>query len=542
MFVFRLTESNPERVNIDYSVCCSNKTGPLQKKRQSDEYPFNIEDANIYTKPAKKKHIANNFHKVAQSNGAQDNWSEQQEEDEVVCTPDLLSLMQEEEESPIKQPEEPVQPPTPLIRVKVFANEKEMQQTHYISPHAQQLQQPPQMSMNYQLAGPIRHIQQMNLNLMSSRPPPLLVPSRHNLQPRFAIRQIVPMNQPVRLIHGGPRPLKQEWFDKAAQQAAGINGKLTTKLVELSQEQRAAITVEQMANIHNKLQELLSTSVNSLIQVRKNLRADFLSDLNNMKFPNGTATRGPNEIIYVNNAAPQFHPPPTLPPRLIYPSTANVSILQSSLEQPKARLKVRSIDELANVPSECITIPDEPEPENSVTTNGTPKLPSPEISKPSEELPLDCDKHTEFLIKQALIESKFEYTVAENMKIRVNDVPEEEVKKMLAVRVCLETNFSSGTPYTNPKKHYSAMNITDAKNLNDDASHKSSNDRFGKCSDKSKSPKNLLNIESDNSNDSGHVECPITDNKKPEKQQSEEVTEFIADQVTTDSGIELDGK
>lgn len=595
-------------MNTDFSACCTNKPEKKQiekklptlkkekqEKRQrsgSGDYPFNIIDDNeIYENPAKKpayNYIYNQVFNKHNGPNTDPNWSEPQDEDEVVCTPDLLSLMQEEEEPPMKELEPPAPPPSiqtlptqpsaqSYIRVKVFANEKEMQtQQTFISHNMQH-------HMNYQIRSPISQLRPMNHQvppLISSRPH-IIFPQRAFLNnippPRLApIRQLLTINQPVRmqLPTGGPHPLKQEWFDKAAQQAASINGKLTAKLVELSQEQRAAITVEQMANVHNKLQELLSTSVNSLIQVRKNLRADFLNDLNKMKFPNGQPQQ--QNVMYVNNMNNFNTHFQQSQQRMPYPRPAvsTTSILQSSLEKP--RLKVKSVSELLNVPAECITIPDEenvktPTPNRPIplihgpgpSTNGQIPIVNifneniefsnlmPQI-KPKETEPVNDE--TDFFIKQALIESKFEYTMGENLKVRVNGVPEQEVKKMLSVRICLETNFGTGTPKSNPKKSYKALEFDHIKVSNlsiGDCENKSvPNDEIEQISRYTEAaPKSnpILQSDTDNSNDSGTLqednELDVAeDSEKSNSKNESKNEEYTTDQITTDSGIEIDGK
>lgn len=60
---------------------------------------------------------------------------------------------------------------------------------------------------------------------------------------------------------------KHEWYDKAATDVSTITGILSTWLTNLSKEQRNAKTGKQLVNILNKLEELLSSAVNSLLHV-----------------------------------------------------------------------------------------------------------------------------------------------------------------------------------------------------------------------------------------------------------------------------------
>nr|CAI5835056.1 unnamed protein product [Callosobruchus analis] len=110
---------------------------------------------------------------------------------------------------------------------------------------------------------------------------------------------VVPGNtpRPVRLMTPRPQPpamraqtpnqsqIKHEWFEKTVRAAARVNSNLSYTLTNLNRAQAAATSVEALAVIHNKLQEILSTSINSLIQIRKNLRAEFIQGIKNARFP-----------------------------------------------------------------------------------------------------------------------------------------------------------------------------------------------------------------------------------------------------------------
>lgn len=49
------------------------------------------------------------------------------------------------------------------------------------------------------------------------------------------------------------------------------------RILFFNRQQSQAANVEALATVHNKLQEVLSTSINSLIQIRKNLRTEFIA-------------------------------------------------------------------------------------------------------------------------------------------------------------------------------------------------------------------------------------------------------------------------
>lgn len=71
--------------------------------------------------------------------------------------------------------------------------------------------------------------------------------------------------------------MKHEWFEKTVRAAARVNSNLSYTLTQLNRAQANATSVEGLAVVHNKLQEILSSSINSLIQIRKNLRTEFIA-------------------------------------------------------------------------------------------------------------------------------------------------------------------------------------------------------------------------------------------------------------------------
>lgn len=103
------------------------------------------------------------------------------------------------------------------------------------------------------------------------------IPPRQTFTPRQGTttpRQLTPV-RPIRPAL--PQPMKHEWFEKTVRAAARVNSNLSYTLTQLNRAQANASSVEALAVVHNKLQEILSTSINSLIQIRKNLRTEFIS-------------------------------------------------------------------------------------------------------------------------------------------------------------------------------------------------------------------------------------------------------------------------
>ncbi|KAG5879805.1 hypothetical protein JTB14_013451 [Gonioctena quinquepunctata] len=240
----------------------------------------------------------------------------------------------------------------------------------------------------------------------------------------------VPGNAPNRLPSVRPpalRPLrpnvpqmKHEWFEKTVRAAARVNSNLSYTLTQLNRAQASATSVEALAVVHNKLQEILSTSINSLIQIRKNLRTEFIAGIKNIRFPPkpaapaqpSTSTTQDDDVIFVSpttspvppslaspsvpaaamnlpasvtltkrtspstsgivkksTSLPQKAGPsgvvravPSTQPRAVPSTQPKASPSTSTIEdgKPKSFLRVKSFSALQNVPSECITIPDDP--------------------------------------------------------------------------------------------------------------------------------------------------------------------------------------
>lgn len=82
---------------------------------------------------------------------------------------------------------------------------------------------------------------------------------------------------PNRIVQPIQAAMKHEWFEKTVRASARVNSNLSYTLTQLNRAQANAQTVEALAVVHNKLQEILSTSINSLIQIRKNLRTEFIA-------------------------------------------------------------------------------------------------------------------------------------------------------------------------------------------------------------------------------------------------------------------------
>ncbi|VEN40233.1 unnamed protein product [Callosobruchus maculatus] len=202
------------------------------------------------------------------------------------------------------------------------------------------------------------------------------------------IRQQAPTQSMVRpRVQGSAAqsPTKHEWFEKTVRAAARVNSNLSYTLTNLNRAQAAATSVEALAVVHNKLQEILSTSINSLIQIRKNLRAEFIQGIKNARFPTKpqapTTSTTPttstskscdqdDDVIIISPASSPKSA--TKAGSLLNTSTPSTSrsVDSGRVGSGGARpfLRVKSLTALQNVTAECITIPDDP----------------PEMEKPTE--------------------------------------------------------------------------------------------------------------------------------------------------------------
>ncbi|CAH1159527.1 unnamed protein product [Phaedon cochleariae] len=251
-------------------------------------------------------------------------------------------------------------------------------------------------------------------------------PAPRGPAPRGSVAGAHPRPPVLRPLRPAPPPaMKHEWFEKTVRAAARVNSNLSYTLTQLNRAQANATSVEGLAVVHNKLQEILSTSINSLIQIRKNLRSEFIVGIKNIRFPSKnpppatssapakstpTTTIVDDDVIIVS---PSSSPPPPpappaapatpsgtvnsaidLPPSVSFfkrspnnkPSPLNHAPVAGSsgagpsgagssgagpsgvgTATPTGRpfLRVKSFSALQSVSSECITIPDDPPPEAS---------------------------------------------------------------------------------------------------------------------------------------------------------------------------------
>ncbi|XP_066146477.1 uncharacterized protein [Euwallacea fornicatus] len=239
--------------------------------------------------------------------------------------------------------------------------------------------------------GYIKLIPQSRMTLTRLQGPNSTGPAGSSGNIRPGITPVRPANPP-----GVMPAMKHEWFEKTVRAAARVNSNLSYTLTQLNRQQSQAGSVEALAVVHNKLQEVLSTSINSLIQIRKNLRTEFIAGIKNIKFPlkpaappkpTGAVTvKDDDDVIFVNPTTvasnnvkkislPQLIIPPTVTlTRKVVPSTSSSSITINKINKTPAAsiptssppvkgrgfLKVRSLTALQSVPTECIVIPDDP--------------------------------------------------------------------------------------------------------------------------------------------------------------------------------------
>ncbi|XP_008192759.2 uncharacterized protein ADD1 isoform X1 [Tribolium castaneum] len=174
--------------------------------------------------------------------------------------------------------------------------------------------------------------------------------------------------------------MKHEWFEKTVRAAARVNSHLSYTLTQLNKAQSQAGSVEELAVVHNKLQEILSSSINSLIQIRKNLRTEFIAGIKTVHLPSKKPEQSDDDVIIVSPPAvmPKPAPCPTktaIDPLIIIEKPKTNSTKTVTTGPQKGFLKVKSVSELQNIPPECITIPDDPPTVSEKACNGgSPKV------------------------------------------------------------------------------------------------------------------------------------------------------------------------
>lgn len=187
-------------------------------------------------------------------------------------------------------------------------------------------------------------------------PPPLTVrPTiRPPMQRTVAHRMRPPLGVQMSVTKTNRSNLNTEWFEKTVRSAARVNSNLSYTLTQLNRTQDSATSVKDLAIVHNKLQEVLSNSINSLIQIRKSLHTDFVEGIKSVKVKpkplhnqkNVQQAEDDDDVIFVESEQKDS-----------LPTTVTVT---ASTPPPltTSYIKVRPISALQNLPSDCITLPD----------------------------------------------------------------------------------------------------------------------------------------------------------------------------------------
>lgn len=432
--------NDPDLYNKDYSLCCTSKQNAASRKRKSsdnDDSDFDIEKNIIYTKVRKpaieKDPLA---------------WKPEGEEEEVVCAPDLSLFMDEDENPDESNDVHFVNAVPPANLVNSRHQQPPVNMKHIMVPNP--------LSLN--VTKPLLHTPRPQFirasfpRPVSSTPVTPFLPAYKPVQVRrVPLQNSVPQAlPPLKLISG----LRHEWFDSTARVAAKVHSTLSQDISALSKDQTTATTIEDLAKIHNKFQEVLSSSINSLIQIRRNLRSEFLSSLNKLKFSRN------NNVAIVNSGAN-------------IAETIDLVDKDDGVAKPvRAYLKVRSVAQLSNLPPECITIPDDGEKEKETSSSSLFDSPvvttKDETAKNVDGVNKICDSlensdsNKENLenfsrngegdganntseeplteeIRRALFESKIEKMILDNLKYKCDGISLKELKYMLSARVYVKS-------------------------------------------------------------------------------------------------------
>lgn len=466
-----LTVSNdPNGYKTDYSNCCSNRKRKLSWSKDAE---FDIQEELIRTKKAKttKNRHSNTAKAILNT----------QEQEEVVCAPDLLSFIEDDEQPEVQEDvtiEKPA-PPSPIVPILpaaatstpirfiapvVFPKNAVFVQNPVSNTVLLQNQPKPSPQKSVLVHNPASMVKvrgkQIVLNTSLNNPiTPQNIGNLTSSVEKVSTHKITlrtPNQNLPKLVPG----LKYEWFDTALKSSNDIQSKLIQSVATLNTEKDKASTMDDLARIHNKFQEVLSKCINAMIQIRRTLRNDFLSSLNQLKFIKKTQEPKDEEdddVVFVDSTGP-----PSLPQ-------------QREFEKPHGPyLKVRSVSQLLNVPSECITIPDdviEKITENRKEEDAR-KLEAEQQKANENNCDISNDSNKENLenfvtldeqtqetvtelavrnetetieitpdIQKAIFESRIEKLVNDNLKYNVVGVTARELKRMLSARVYVSKNY-----------------------------------------------------------------------------------------------------
>lgn len=509
----------------DLTLCCSESLIPKRKIDVSGHEFQNI------MKAAKRAKMQEEDNKVNKSLCSQ-------EKDEVICTPDVSLLMGVSPDASTSEAvnvhrdhsytTNPILNTTPPNYVRLKKG--------IMKPKIKSITHKGLLSNNHVIPPPLAPI-----SSLSSFKKILIPVKMANTQNTVLVKNAICTNT--------------DWFNTTTSEILSVQNKLSNEIASLLAKKDQCKSVAELTAIHNSLQELLSTSINTFYNVRKSLKTNFLRDMQS----NSSLATIPNKIVLLNKQQNHANTNGTASNNLMNPYFM-------------PRLKVKSIAELTSVPSECIVIPDDPEPTNNILENllnpendyntvptttqindtsfaiplhlQDTQLPgrsfahysgnrpqirypnppllrapllrpeqinqSPTIKKqttnpskarvvkaalpvakqkeatlntkavdpdvvvidiekekeeqtpptlPPEETITNFDPSTIRLIKYAILESKIDQLMQNNMDLKKIGVTTEQFKKMISVKVLLQTNFSSGTLRTKSKRFYKPMSL-----------------------------------------------------------------------------------
>ncbi|XP_018324269.1 uncharacterized protein LOC108736369 isoform X2 [Agrilus planipennis] len=476
--------NDPERLRKDEGICCQRKPKPVPAKRKrtsSNDLPYDpyLDNTGFEVKRKVRQPVFIKPKPETESSNKGEVFLNTQVEDEVVCTPDVFLFMEDEEceTTTANAPSVPVKQPPPLIpapRIMPILDDVTITKkaNTYQLPKPQQ-QMLPDVTLIQPRTGTTSPetknkvvkpmIKFSNTTLGNGHS---VVTVTHNLKKTKQTTQLLP-------------GLKHEWFERATQLSKRVNYTLSSRLESLAVEQNTALTLEELANVHNKLQEVLSNSINSLIQVRKNLRSEFLDGLTKLKFsttitPSTSLSEDDDDVICVDDNEKQQkqplnnQPPPVTEnkPRagafikvrplatLINPE-APIEIIDdiektvlSTMDKAKTAEDTRKITEVATNETKDKNEENESnkkEPNKEESNKEEPKKeehnkasPNNEIVQQKDELKdVDENLNPEVLkqIQDAIEQSKLEKMLHDTVRA---DIPTEELKRFLSVKVILK--------------------------------------------------------------------------------------------------------
>lgn len=430
-----------DMLEVDKSLCCKSR-GPSTPKRKSTNEEFVVDSE----KKAKKKKLCINplskkliLKKISLDSSIATpnvNCWETRPQDEVVCTPDLLMIMDYDDGSEptvVEETEENVNE-SEVLSVSTPASVNEIEETPTITTKTKLVSKRNRTKSKLDSVSTKKDSGVKKLSNKSSR--------KTNQNVLNMLPNLMPEST-------------YECFDKITQATAQVNQNLNSKICALSNEQKSITTIEDFAKMHNDLQDILSGIIQSFVEIKKNLRTDFIKDLKNLKFVDNDKNNKELESSQDDNDVIVIDPVPTEP--VIEPVPISNALPQQTVTVKK-HISVKPPSELLT-PSAIAQL-------NLIKlTEAQPKNIDPPIpvDVPNKEVIEAPDK-----INNGVPASEpLSQLATKNLQSIKTNISQDFLKQMATVRVVLDKKLGSNTIHSHSCKEYKPFKIIIRRNTDE---------------------------------------------------------------------------